>query len=325
VKHRFILPAAVAAAVLSLAACTPAAIVEPSAGASSAPATAFPSATAAPHVAVAGVEPEAALAAMKWVDNGAGAAPGLTFTYPINFTKSGGRVVKDGTGAALKDGQILALDVVQYSGTDGSVQNSTYKDGTTVPVTLSSSSLDPVLYGILSKAHIGAQVLFAVPDAGQGATVVAFDVTGATDVLKKPTGTAVAPVPGLPTVTLDSTGKPSVSMTGATKPTDLVAQDLITGSGKAIVEGQTVTVNYTGWLWDGTKFDSSWDRGTTATFTLATGKLIDGWVKGLVGKTVGSQVLLVVPPSLGYGAAGQGTTIPGDSTLVFVVDILAAS
>ena len=194
-----------------------------------------------------------------------------------------------------------------------------------MPVTLSASSLDPVLYDILSKAHIGAQVLFAVPDSGQGATVVAFDVMGATDVLTKPTGTTVAPVPGLPTVTLDSTGKPSVSMTGATKPTDLVAQDLITGSGKAIVEGQTVTVNYTGWLWDGTKFDSSWDRGATATFTLATGKLIDGWVKGLVGKTVGSQVLLVVPPSLGYGAAGQGTTIPGDSTLVFVVDILAAN
>ena len=128
-KHRFILPAAVAAAVLSLAACTPAAIVEPSAQASSAPATAFPAPTTSPHVTLPGVEPTAALAAMKWVDNGAGVAPGLTFTTPINFTKSGGRVVKDGTGAALKDGQILALDVVQYSGDDGSVQNSTYKDG----------------------------------------------------------------------------------------------------------------------------------------------------------------------------------------------------
>jgi hypothetical protein len=325
VKHRFILPAAVAAAVLSLAACTPAAIVDPSTAASPAPATTFPSPTASPHVAAPGVEPKAALAEMKWVDNGAGTAPGLTFTHPINFTTSGGRIVKDGTGAALKEGQILDLDVVQYSGDDGSVQSSTYADGKTLPITLSSASLDPVLYDILSKAHVGAEVLFGVPDAGQGATVVAFEVTGATDVLPKATGTAVAPVPGLPTVTLDANGKPSVSMTGATKPTDLVSQDLIKGSGKTIAEGQTVTVNYTGWLWDGKQFDSSWDRGSTATFTLATGQLIDGWVKGLVGKTVGSQVLLVVPPALGYGAAGQGTTIPGDSTLVFVVDILAAN
>lgn len=321
-KHRFILPAALAAAVLSLAACTPAAVVNPSASPSAAPSTAFPTASAAPHVAVTGVEPTAALASMKWVDNGAGVEPGLTFTHPINFTASGGTVIQDGTGAALTDGQILSLDVVQFSGDDGSVQSSTYKDGKAFLVTLASASLDPVLYDILSKAHIGARVLFAVPDAGQGAVVVAFDVT---NVLAKPTGPTVAPVPGLPTVTLDATGKPSVSFTGATKPSDLVSQDLITGSGPAIVDGQSVTVHYTGWLWDGAQFDSSWDKGAPATFTIATGKLIDGWVKGMVGKTVGSQVILVVPPALGYGAAGQGTTIPGDSTLVFVVDILAAS
>lgn len=324
-KHRFILPAALAAAVLSLAACTPAAVVSPSASPSAAPSTAFPTASAAPHVAVTGVDPTAALAAMQWVDNGAGVEPGLTFTHPINFTASGGRVILDGTGAALTEGQSLSLDVVQFSGDDGSVQSSTFKDKSTIPVTLASASLDPVLYGILSKAHIGARVLFAVPDAGQGAVVVAFEVVGATNVLAKPTGVTVAPVPGLPTVTLDATGKPSVAFAGATKPTALVSQDLITGSGPAIVDGQSVTVNYTGWLWDGAQFDSSWDRGKTATFTIATGKLIDGWVKGMVGKTVGSQVLLVVPPALGYGAAGQGTTIPGDSTLVFVVDILAAS
>jgi len=321
VKHRFILPAAFAAAALSLAACTPASVVNPSAS----PSVASASPSAAAHVAIAGVEPTAALADMKWVDNGAGVEPGLTFTFPINFTASGGRVIQDGTGAALTDGQILALDVVQFSGDDGKVQNSTFTDGKTVPVTLSSSSLDPVLYDILSKAHVGARVLFAVPDGGTGAVIVAFEVKGATNVLAKPTGATVAPVPGLPTVTLDSTGKPSVSYTGATKPTDLVSQDLITGTGAAIVEGQSVTVNYTGWVWDGTQFDSSWDRGETATFTLASGSLIDGWVKGLVGKTVGSQVLLVIPPALGYGSAGQGTTIPGDSTLVFVVDILAAN
>ena len=96
------------------------------------------------------------------------------------------------------------------------------------------------------------------------------------------------------------------------------------GDGPAVEEGDTVTVHYTGWLWDGTQFDSSWDKGSPATFTLADGQLIDGWVQGLAGQTVGSQVLLVIPPELGYGADGNDT-IPGGSTLVFVVDILAAS
>ncbi|NTV38551.1 MAG: FKBP-type peptidyl-prolyl cis-trans isomerase [Demequinaceae bacterium] len=319
-KHRFILPAALAAVVLSLAACTPASIVDPSASPS---ATGAP--TAAAYVPIEGVEPVAALADMKWIDNGADSEPGLTFTSPINFTVSGGRLVEDGEGAALAAGQVLTLDVVQFSGNDGTVLNSTFTDGTAAPATLDAATFDPVLFDILAKAHVGARVLYAVPDQGTGAVVVAFIVAGATEVLAKAEGAAVAPVPGLPSITLDATGKPSVAFTGATKSTELVAQDLITGSGPAIVEGQSVTVHYTGWVWDGAQFDSSWDRGSSATFTLATGSLIDGWVQGMVGKTVGSQVLLVIPPALGYGAAGQGTTIPGDSTLVFVVDVLAVS
>lgn len=318
-KHRFILPAALAAAVISLAACSPASIVDPSASAA-------PSGSAAPaYVPAKAVEPNAALADMKWVDNGAGVEPGLTFTSPVNFTVSGGRLVKDGDGAALADGQVLSLDVVQFSGNNGSVSNSTFKDGKAATAVLDAKAFDPVLYALLAKAHVGANVLYAVPDQGAGAGIVAFVVSAATNVLAKAEGTAVAPVAGLPLVTLDATGKPSVSYTGATKPADLVAQDLITGSGPAVVEGQSVTVHYTGWVWDGAQFDSSWDKGASATFTLATGSLIDGWVQGLVGKKVGSQVLLVIPPALGYGAAGQPPTIPGDSTLVFVVDILAAS
>jgi FKBP-type peptidyl-prolyl cis-trans isomerase len=103
----------------------------------------------------------------------------------------------------------------------------------------------------------------------------------------------------------------------------LVAQPLIKGDGIVVAEGQTVIVHYTGWLWDGAMFDSSWNRGSPATITLETGQLIDGWVQGLVGQTVGSQVLLIVPPELAYGDTTQGS-IPAGSTLVFVVDILAA-
>jgi len=102
-------------------------------------------------------------------------------------------------------------------------------------------------------------------------------------------------------------------------------QPLIKGTGAEVKKGDVVTVNYTGWTWaDGTQFDSSWDRGAPASFQLNDGAVIDGWVEGLVGQTVGSQVLLVIPPEKAYGEDGN-ETIPGGSTLVFVVDILAAS
>ncbi len=90
--------------------------------------------------------------------------------------------------------------------------------------------------------------------------------------------------------------------------------------------GQTITVHYTGVIWaSGKKFDSSWDRKQPIDFGIGTGDVIAGWDDGLVGQTVGSQVLLVVPPDQGYGSAGQPSAgITGTDTLVFVVDILDA-
>ena len=82
------------------------------------------------------------------------------------------------------------------------------------------------------------------------------------------------------------------------------------------------TTNHDKNTWDGTEFDSSWG-GTPFQTTIGAGMVIAGWDQGLVGKTVGSQVLLVIPADLGYGAAGSGS-IPGGATLVFVVDVLAA-
>lgn len=80
---------------------------------------------------------------------------------------------------------------------------------------------------------------------------------------------------------------------------------------------------YTGWLWGGAQFDSSWDRGEPISFGIARGSLIQGWVDGIVGQPVGSKLLLSVPPEAGYGQRSMGP-IPGGSTLVFAVDVLAA-
>jgi len=127
----------------------------------------------------------------------------------------------------------------------------------------------------------------------------------------------------LPTITRNHSGAPAVDFGGAAIPVGLLVEILEPGDGAPVTTGQSITVHYTGWLWDGAKFDSSWDRGEPISFVIARGSLIDGWVDGLVGQPVGSKVLLVVPPEAGYGARGTGP-IPGGATLVFVVDVIAA-
>ncbi len=142
--------------------------------------------------------------------------------------------------------------------------------------------------------------------------------------LNRAQGEPVAPAAGLPTIELAANGAPSIDFANSTKPDGLVVQPLIAGDGAPVADGDSITVHYSGWLWDGAPFDSSWRRAEAITFVIARGSLIDGWVDGLVGQPVGSQVLLVVPPEKGYGAADMGV-IPPHSTLVFVVDILAAA
>ena len=133
-----------------------------------------------------------------------------------------------------------------------------------------------------------------------------IDVKTVRTPLARATGAPVAPVAGLPTVRLAADGKPTITVpAGAAAPTQLVTQVLIKGTGPAVTAGQTITVHYTGVKWDGKQFDSSWDRGQPLDTAIGNGSVIAGWDEGLVGQTVGSQVLLVVPPDKGYGTPGS--------------------
>jgi peptidylprolyl isomerase/FKBP-type peptidyl-prolyl cis-trans isomerase FkpA len=102
----------------------------------------------------------------------------------------------------------------------------------------------------------------------------------------------------------------------------LQIEDLVVGTGAEAVGGQNVTVHYTGWLTDGTQFDSSLDRGEPFVFPLGGGRVIQGWDQGVAGMKIGGKRKLTIPPELGYGARGAGGAIPPNATLVFEVELI---
>ena len=104
----------------------------------------------------------------------------------------------------------------------------------------------------------------------------------------------------------------------------LIIEDIVVGSGEEAVSGKVVTAHYTGTLTNGTKFDSSLDRGQPFRFILGAGQVIKGWERGILGMKVGGKRKLTIPPELGYGERGIGA-IPPNSTLIFEIELLGVS
>jgi peptidylprolyl isomerase len=153
-------------------------------------------------------------------------------------------------------------------------------------------------------------ILAAVPSAGQASGAVAGYRPGA----------------GLPRVGMSARGPVITVPPRAAPPKTLLTKVLIAGHGARLVPGQTVVTQLTGVLWrTGAVFDSSWQHGDPQSFVLGSSQVIAGWNRGLAGQRVGSRVLLVIPPGLGYGTAGNPPAIRGTDTLIFVVDVLAAT
>lgn len=267
--------------------------------------------------------------------------PDVTVPAPFSVTETVRDVVVEGDGAEVESGMRVTVDYVGVNGTSGEVFESSWEDS---PSSFVIDSGDYVMQGVvdgLEGVTVGSRVLVAIPaedayglqgasDRGIGPTdtiVFVMDVESARTVLTKATGTKVAAKKGLPTVTRAKNGKPTLHISG-TAPTSLTAQPLIKGKGAEVAKGQSITVHYVGEVWStGTVFDTTWTKDPSPrTFTIGTGAVIAGWDDGLVGQTVGSQVLLVVPPDDGYGAEGNSDYgIGGTDVIVFVVDILDAA
>ena len=132
-------------------------------------------------------------------------------------------------------------------------------------------------------------------------------------------------------VTVDASYDPTVLSTRIDssekiQTSTLVKTDLVSGTGAAAATGDTITVNYVGALYKGGKvFDASWLRKQTFPTPLGVGAVIAGWDQGLVGMRVGGRRELIIPPGLAYKAAGSPPAIPGNATLIFVIDLLAVT
>jgi len=251
------------------------------------------------------------------------------------------KTVIQGTGATVTKSDAMAANFVLYfwDGTSNSLKANTF---TSNPTVIGGTML-PGLETALIGQKVGSRILAVIPPADGYGTAgnSQLGITGSTtlvfviDVLKSYADTASALGTtessgggSLPTVTAHTGSAPTITIPSKNPPGSLVTTTLIKGSGPKVVKGQYVIAQYTGYIWRTKKvFDSSWSSGSPFGFVIGASpeQVITGWDTGLAGQTVGSRVMLVIPPKDGYGTTGASQAgITGTDTLVFVVDIIDA-
>lgn len=239
-----------------------------------------------------------------------GAVPTVTFPTPLVLDEKSITTVIDGEGPPLAEGAPLLLDWIVFDGTTGAVTGDTFATAPQV-YSRTAESLGEDLYEVVAASGVDDRLLVLEPTAEAGvpgSRLTVLDVRAA-----RARGEPVTPAEGLPSVTLAEDGAPTVTLPGTDPPPGLVQQVLIKGAGEQVVENARLLVQYTAVRWsDGGVHASTWGPGLLPE-ALALGTAIPGLQLGLLDQTVGSQVLLVVPPDQAYGS----------DTLVFVVDLLA--
>jgi peptidylprolyl isomerase len=259
-----------------------------------------------------------------------GSTPTVDFPTPLKTDTTQVSTLIEGSGPTITDNQLVQMSFSFFNGTTGEpVEEGAYAE----PGIYLPSQLLPGMADSIQCATVGSRIAAAMTPAdafgeegsaqlgvaGDDSIVMVADITDS--FLAKANG-ANTPVfqSGFPSVVTAEHGTPGITIPKSDAPTDLKVATLKTGDGEKVTKDTRVVVHYTGALWaDNSIFDTSWDDGTPAVFSLD--GIVPGLATALEGKTVGSQIIAIVPPELGYGEQGSGS-IPPASTLVFVVDIL---
>jgi len=249
-------------------------------------------------------------------DGELGTEPTVTFTSPLEVTDVQRSVAIEGDGERIANGDFVQFAAKAYDGETGKeVASQGFEEGSMLPLQVSADG-----YGrMFGCATVGSRIVLALPASeGSSSRVTVIDVLGITPTAAW--GTPQDAPAGLPSVELAENGAPTITIPDGDAPTKVEIATLKKGDGPTVAQGDSVLVQYTGVKWsDGSVFDSSWDRGAPASFQ--TTGVVAGFQQALEGQTVGSQVLVVIPPEFGYGA-DEGNKLQKE-TLVFVVDILA--
>ena len=272
-----------------------------------------------------------------------GSSPSVTIPKQKPTGTLAVKTLIQGNGPTITKSDLFLSNFTIYvwSGTTNKLLDSTYSSS---PQVLPASLLPGIQSAVTGK-KVGSRLLAIIPPKqGYGTSGNSqLGVTGSDtlvfvmDLIQKyssgtvsASGTQLSSGGGdLPTVSAAQGSAPKVTIPkGVTPPTTLVSKTLIKGSGPVVTKGEYVVAQYTGVNWrTGKVFDSSWERSLPYSFKIGAtpSQVIPGWDQGLVGQTVGSRVLLVIPPKDAYGSAGQSQAgIKGTDTLVFVVDIISA-
>ncbi len=269
-----------------------------------------------------------------------GSKPEITFNSPTASVSTERTVVIVGDGELALAGDTVAVDYVLLNGATGAeIAASEYVTGSAVDFPLDVAEFLPGIVKTLECTTVGSRVVGVIPPidsfgdvgseqlglaAGEDMVFVADVISIAPPVvppLPRADGEDQPATEGFPTVVLDADGRPTVTIPDAAPPAELGIAVLKQGSGAVVEDGADVTVHYVGINWNtGVIFDESWARGEPSTFN--TGAVIAGFTAALVGQTVGSQIIVVIPPDQGYGPEGRAPDIGGTDTLIFVIDIL---
>ena len=272
-----------------------------------------------------------------------GEKPVVNFPSPLNAETVQARVVVEGDGPVFTGRNLVEFEFAGYNGGSGQLIQQSNFDGTETPSGFFGPGQVPNFCEALAGAKEGSRVVAILPPeqahSGQGvpalgvgpADAFVFVIDLKRVFMERATGSSVAPEAGFPSVVTTPEGIPGVTIPNSPAPTELKVAQLIRGEGEVVQKGQLVTMHYSGFVWESSeKFDSSWDSGQPAQFQMQDGALIEGFLSAVVGQTVGSQVIAVIPPALGYGDDGVydadgKEVIPPGATLVFVIDILGIS